>query len=171
MFLNYFFFLVPSSIGYSQIFLGSSYIHAHCFCLIGLISGPGSVGASLAECSMSKMKFTREESRKSGLRIVSKSSWETFSATSRRGISRRDVKITPLFHVVTCIFTSRRQINTPLPRRDVYLHVATSICTPLCHVATCIFTSQREFAQASVTSRRHPARRDVIFTCLCHVAM
>ena len=126
MFLNYFFFfLVPSSIVYFQRFLGSSYIHAHCFCLIGLISGPRSVGASLAECSMSRMKFTREESRKSGLRIMSRSSWET--------------KITPLCHVAMCIFTSRRQINIPLSRRDVYFHVATSICKPLCHVATCIF--------------------------------
>ena len=130
MFLNYYFFLlVPSSIFYFQRFLGSSYIHAHCFCLIGLISGPGSVGVSLAECSMSRMKFTSEESRKSGLRIVSKSSWETFSATSRRGISRRDVKITPLGHVATCIFTSQRQFVHPsatsrrvYSRRDVNLH-------------------------------------------------
>ena len=77
-------------------------------------------------------------------------------------------------HVATSFLilsaTSRHQINTPLSRRDVYFHVATSICKPLCHVATCIFMSQREFAQASVTSRRHPARRDVIFTPLCHVA-
>ena len=77
--------------------------------IVGLISGPGSVGASLAECSMSRMKFTREESRKSGLRSVSKSSWETLSVTSRRGISRRDVKN-----------------HTSLTRRDVDSHVATS---------------------------------------------
>ena len=76
-----------------------------------------------------------------------------FSVTSRRGSP-----------------TSRRQINTPLSRRDVYFHVATSIYTSLCHVAMCIFTSRREFVQASITSRRRPARHDVLFTCLCHVA-
>ena len=59
MFLN--FFLVPSSIVYFQRFVGSSCTHAHFFLLIGLVSGPGSVGAGLAECSMSRMKFTRGE--------------------------------------------------------------------------------------------------------------
>ena len=63
MFLNYFFLSSKFYCLFSAIF-GSGYIHAHCFCLIGLISGPGSVGASLAECSMSRIKFTREESRK-----------------------------------------------------------------------------------------------------------
>ena len=51
--------------------------------------------------------------------------------------------------------TSRRQFYMLLSRRDVNFHL-------LCHVATCIFTSPREFVQASVTSRRCPARRDVI---------
>ena len=41
------------------------------------------------------------------------------SATSRRGFSK-----------------SRRHFNTPLPRHDVYCHVATSNCKALCHVAT-----------------------------------
>ena len=80
-------------------------------------------------------------------------SFLTLSATSRRGPTRRDVKITCFCHVVAWTF-----------------HVAASICTSLCYVATCIFTSRREFAQASVTLRRRPARRDVIFTCLYHVA-
>ena len=153
MFLNYFFFLVPSSIVYFQRFLGSSYIHAHCFCLIGLISGPGSVGASLAECSMSRMKFTREESRKK---------WAAYCVKKFLG--------DPLCHVATWDFTSRRQKShlsvtsrRGISRRDVKL-------TPLCHVATCIFTSRHQIVHSSVTSRRHPARRDVIFTCLCHVA-
>ena len=43
-------------------------------------------------------------------------------------------------HVATSNFhpsaTSRRHFNTPLPRRDVYSHVATSNCKALCHVAT-----------------------------------
>ena len=75
------------------------------------------------------------------------------SATSRREFSRRDVKLTSLCNVVTCIFTSRRQfVNPSVTSRRVFS------------------TSQREFAQASVTSQRHSARRDVIFTPLCDVA-
>ena len=31
------------------------------FLLVGLISGPGSVGASLTECSTSRVKFTSGE--------------------------------------------------------------------------------------------------------------
>ena len=59
--------------------------------------------------------------------------------------------------------TSRRQFLPPLPRRDVDLHVATSVFTSLCHVATLVST-------LSVTSRCHPARRDVVNFALCHVA-
>ena len=57
---------------------------------------------------------------------------------SRRDVEfpRRDVKFSSLCHVATWIFTSRRHFNTPLPRRDMYCHVATSNCKALCHVAT-----------------------------------
>ena len=178
MFLNYF-FLVPSSIVYFQRFLGSGHIHAHCFCLIGLISGPGSVGAVLQSVQCPECSLHVKSIGKSGLRSVSKISWETLSATSRRGaptsrrqnyisLTRRDVEL----HVATSKlrlsvtsrrgFTRREVIFYPsLPRCDMYYHVATSNCKALCHVATCIFTSRRDFAHASVTSRRHPARRDV----------
>ena len=68
-------------------------------------------------------------------------SWVSLSVTSRREIltSRRE------------ILTSRRQNVTPLPRRDVNHHVATSIF------------------EASVTSRREISRRDVSGTTLGHV--
>ena len=103
----------------------------------------------------------------------------TWDFTSRRGISRRDVKITPLCHVATCIFTSRRQfvhpsttsrrvfsrrdvnLHKPLSRRDVTPHVATSFL----HVSVTsrreIPTSRRELQPLSVTSRRGLQRRDV----------
>ena len=89
-----------------------------------------------------------ESSRKSGLSSVSKISWETLSATSRRGAP-----------------TSPRQIYIYLPRRDMDLHVATSFLTRLCHVATWMYTSRRQLVQVSVTSRRGPARRDVVWSC------
>ena len=178
MFLNYFVFLVPSSIVYLQRFLGSSYIHAHCFCLVGLISGPGSVGAGLAECSMSRMSSVSKK----------KISWETLSATSRRGaptlrrqnyisLPRRDVDLhvaTSNFHLSVTSrrgFTRRDVIFDPfLPRRDVDVHVATSIGTGLCHVATWPRTSRRRLVICSVTSRRDPERRDVVLFTLCDVA-
>ena len=69
-------------------------------------------------------------------------------------LPRRDVIFDPLCHVATCIFTSQRQINIPLPRRDVYLSHRDVKLTSLCHVATCIFTSRRQFVNPSVTSRR-----------------
>ena len=86
---------------------------------------------------------------------------------SRRNVElpRRDVKITSLCHVATWIYTSRRQIYISLSRRDVDLHVAMSFLTPLCHVATWIYTSRRQLVQVSVTSRRSPARRDVVWSC------
>ena len=109
---------------------------------------------------------------------MSKISWETLSATSRRGFTRRDVKITLLCHVATWIYTSRRQNHTSLSRCDVGFHVATSMLKPsvtsrrgmsrrdiifqcLCHVATWDATSRRRLVKLSVTSRRGPARRDV----------
>ena len=59
-------------------------------------------------------------------------------------------------HVATSFLhvsvTSRRQNYTSLSRRDVGFHVATSNLKP------------------SVTWRRGISRRDVIFTCLSHVA-
>ena len=107
---------------------------------------------------------------------MSKISWETLSVTSRRGaptsrcqnyisLPCRDVKFTSLYHVETWIYTSRRQIYISLSRRNVDLHVATSSLTPLCHVATWIYTSRRQLVQVSVTSRRGPARRDVVWSC------
>ena len=86
---------------------------------------------------------------------------------SRRDVElpRRDVKITSLCHVATWIYTSRRQIYISLSRRDVDLHVATSFLTPLCHVATWMYTSRRQLVQVSVTSRRGPERRNVVWSC------
>ena len=139
MFLN--FFLVPSSFVFFQRFLGSSCTHAHFFLLVGLISGPESVGTSPAGCSMSRISLHVESSRKSGLRSLSKISWETLSVTSRH------------------------QIYISLPRRDVDLHVATSFFTPLCHVATWMYTSRRQLVQVPVTSRRGFTRRDVVWSC------
>ena len=89
------------------------------FLFVGLISGPGSVGAGLTACSIPGMKLHVESSRQSGLHNASKSSWKTFSATSRRGA-----------------LTSRRQIVIPLPRRDVDFPRRDVILTLLCHVAT-----------------------------------
>ena len=101
-----------------------------------------------------------ESSRKIGV-LVYKISWETFSATSRREISRRDVIFEALCHVATWIYTSRRQNFISLLRRDVDFSCRDVILTLLCHVATCIFTSQRQIVKPSVTSRREAPRRDV----------
>ena len=122
--------------------------------------------------------------------LLYKRSWVTLSVTSRREISRRDVKKTPLCHVATWITTSRRQFLKHLSRRDVKF-------SSLCHVATWFFTSRRQIVRLSVTSRRgiltsrrglltsrrhfytsrrhlvtysvtsrrEPPRRDVIWTC------
>ena len=68
----------------------------------------------------------------------------SFSVTSRRGPP-----------------TSRHQFYMSLSRRDVDLPHRDVNFYPLCHVATWIYTSRREFLLASVTSRRHPGRRDV----------
>ena len=91
-------------------------------------------------------KFIRGEFSKTGV-LSYKRSWVTLSVTSRREISRRDVKRSPLCHVATWITTSRRQFLKPLPRRDVRCHVATSKY------------------KLSVTSRRGISRRDVIWSC------
>ena len=120
-------------------------------------------------------KLIESQVRERGFMFMKSSICSNFS------LSRRDVNLTPLCHVATCIFTLRRQFNTPLSRRDVYFHVATSICTPLCHVATWICTSLCHVATSSSTSRRHfnmtLSRRDVasnvatwIKSTLCHVA-
>ena len=85
----------------------------------------------------SRNEATRGESRQSELHNASKSSWKTFSATSRRGA-----------------LTSRRQIVIPLPRRDVDFPRRDVILTLLCHVATCTVTSRRQTVKLSVTSRR-----------------
>ena len=87
------------------------------------------------------------------------------SVTSRSEISRRDVKISSPCHVATCIFMSRRHFNTPLSRRNVYHHVATSNCKALCHVETSfghvLYHVTTWACLLSVTSRRDPVRRDV----------
>ena len=106
-------------------------------------------------------------------------SFLTLSATSRRGPTRRDVKITCLCHVATwtshvatsflhfsvtsrCGFTRRDMISyMSLSRRDVASNVATWIKSTLCHVATWPPTSRCRLVKLSVTSRRDPARRDV----------
>ena len=111
---------------------------------------------------------------------VSKSSWETFSVTSRSGaptsrrqivislqrrdvdFPRRDVILTLLCHVATCTVTSRRQI--------VKLSVTSrrGILTSRCGILTSrrhFYTSRRHLVTYSATSRRCPARRDVIWSC------
>ena len=113
-----------------------------------------------------------------------------FSATSRRGpptsrrhflssLPHRDVKLTPLCHVATCIFTSRRQfvnpsvtsrrvfsrrdvnLHKPLSRRDVISHVATSFLHLSVTSRRGISTSRRGLNPLSVTPRRCLQRRDV----------
>ena len=86
--------------------------------------------------------------------LLYKRSWVTLSVTSRREISRRDVKKNTSLpcrdvdhYFSTSVFevsvTSQRDIsrrdvifNTSLSRRDVISHVATSNFKALCHVAT-----------------------------------
>ena len=84
------------------------------------------------------------------------------SATSRCGFTSRDVKFICLCHVVTWIYTSRRQIYMSLSRRDVEFPRRDVTLTLLCYVATSIYTSRRGLVQVSVTSRRGPERRDVV---------
>ena len=124
-----------------------------------------------------------ESSRKTGV-LVYKISWETFSATSRREITRRDVICTSLCHVATWSYTSRRQklhlsvtSRCGCTRRDVDVHVATSFLTPLCHVATWMYTSRRGCTRRDVNWYNSLSRRDVaphVATSfghvLCHVA-
>ena len=99
-------------------------------------------------------------------------SFFTLSAASRRGPTRRDVKIKCLCHVATWtshvaksflhssvtsrrgLLTSRRHFYTSLLRRDV-------IFTLLCYVVTWIYTSRCELVHVSVTSRRGLQRRDI----------
>ena len=102
------------------------------------------MGAGLTACSIPGMKLHVESSRQSELYNALKSSWKTFSATSRRGAltSRRGA------------LTSRRQIVIPLPRRDVDFPRRDVILTLLCHVVTCTVTSRRQIVKLSVTSRR-----------------
>ena len=87
-------------------------------------------------------KFIRGEFSKTKV-LLYKRSWVTLSVTSRREISRRDVKKSPLYHVATWITTSRRQFLKPLSRRDVGISRRDVILILLCHVATWIFTSRR----------------------------
>ena len=122
------------------------------FLFVGSISGPGSVGAGLTACSIPGMKLHVESSRQSELHNASKSSWKTFSVTSRRGAltSRRQTEKLSV--------TSRRGILTS---RRHFSHVATSFGQALCHVATLPRTSRRYLVLPSAMSRHCPARRNV----------
>ena len=137
------------------------------FLLVGLISGPGSIGAILTECSTSRGSLQAESYRKTGV-LVYKSSWLTLSVTSRReiltsrrhfkkplsrrdvGFSRRDVKIETLCHVATWDF-----------------NVATSFFITLCHVATWDFNVATWNSHVA-TSLLHVAMS--FGNLLCHVA-
>ena len=110
---------------------------------------------------------------------------QNYISLSRRDVDlpRRDVKITclchvatwtshvatsffdPLCHVATWTHTSRRQNYKSLSRRDVDLPRRDVNFTPLCYVATWIYTSRCELVQVSVTSRRGPERRNVVWSC------
>ena len=96
----------------------------------------------------------------------------TLSATSRRGFTRRDVKFICLCHVATWnsnvatwTNTSRRQKYMSLSRRDVEFPRPDVTFTLHCYVATSIYTSRHGLVQVSVTSRRGPERRDVVWSC------
>ena len=71
-----------------------------------------------------------------------------FSVTSRRGPP-----------------TLRHQNYMPLSRRDVGSHVATSKLHASVTSRHGLHTSRRELVQVSVTSRRGPERRDVVWSC------
>ena len=123
-------------------------------------------------------KLIESQVRERGFMFMKSSICSNFSL-SRHDVdfSRRDVKLTPLCHVATCIFTSRRQfvhlsvtsqrvfsrcdvdLHKPLSRRDVILHVATSSST-----------SRRHFNMT--LSRRNVASNVAtwIKSTLCHVA-
>ena len=104
---------------------------------------------------MSRISLHVESSRKSGLRSLSKISWETLSVMSRRGAptSRRQIYISLSRHDVD-LHVATSFLTPSLPRHDVDVHVATSIGTGPCHVATWIYTSRRRLVMCSVTSRR-----------------
>ena len=114
-------------------------------------------------------KFIHGEFSKTGVSLC-KTSWFTLSVTSRREISRRDVKMSPLCHVATWITTSRRHFKISLSRRDVRFHVATSDEQPSVTSRREIFTSRRQIIGSL-------SRRDVVphvatsfGKTLCHVA-
>ena len=108
-----------------------------------------------------------ESSRKTGV-LVYKSSWVILSVTSRREISRRDVR----FHVATSFLklsvTSRCEKSTL--RRHFLKPFVTSrrgILTSRRGILTSrreILTSRRHLVTYSATSRRGLARRDVIWS-------
>ena len=144
------------------------------FLLVGLISGPGSVGASLTECSMSRGCLQVESYPKTGV-LVYKSSWLTLSVTSRREIltsrrhfksplSRRDVDFS---RRDADFFTSRRQNCSSLPRRDVRLSRHDVIFEALCHVVTWDFNVATWNSHVA-TSLLHVATS--FGHLLCHVA-
>ena len=145
------------------------------------------MGVGLTACSILGMKLHVESSRQSELHNASKSSWKTFSATLRRGalmsrrqiviplprrdvdFPRRDVILTLLCHVATCTVTSRRQtVKLSVTSRRGILTSRRGILTP----RRGILTSRRHFptsrchlVRLSATSRRCPARRDIIWSC------
>ena len=137
------------------------------------------MGAGLTVCSIPGMKLHVESSRQSELHNASKSSWKTFSATSRRGalmsrrqiviplprrdvdFPRRDVILTLLFHVATCTVTSRRQtVKLSVTSRRGILTLRRGILTSRRHFPT----SRRHLVRLSATSQRRSARRDVIWS-------
>ena len=138
------------------------------------------MGAGLTACSIPGMKLHVESSRQSELHNASKNSWKTFSVTSRRGaltsrrqiviplprrdvdFSRRDVILALLCHVATCTVTSRRQtVKLSVMSRRGILTSRRGILTSRRHFPM----SRRHLVRLSATSRRCPARRDVIWSC------
>ena len=123
-----------------------------------------------------RVTSTREE----GFLFMKSSICSNFSL-SRHDVDlpHRDVKLTPLCHVATCIFTSRRQFvqasvtsRRVFSRRDVNLHKPLSRSEVIPHVATSFLhvsvtsrrgipTSRRELNPLSIMSRRCLQRRDV----------
>ena len=91
-------------------------------------------------------KLIDSQVRERGFMFMKSSICSNFSL-SRRDVDfpRRDVNLTPLYHVATCIFTSRRQFVHPSVTSRRVFSRRTWICTSLCHVATSFSTSRRHF--------------------------
>ena len=102
-----------------------------------------------------------ESSRKTGV-LVYKSSWVILSVTSRREISRHDVKFEALCHVATWIsHVATSKLHPSVTSRHGFFTSRRGILTSRRH----FYTSRRHLVTYSATSRRGPARRDVIWSC------